>query len=172
MKRLIIIGCGGAGKTTLAKKLHQILLLPLIHLDYHYWQSGWREPTKAQWESIVQNLIAGECWIMDGNYGGTLDLRAAKADTIIFLDFNRFRCLWGIFRRWYRFRGRTRPDLPDGCPERISWQFVHYIWNYRRTRKPRITMLLKQYEQNDTKIHVFQKPKEINSWLTNLEKKC
>lgn len=172
MKRLLIIGCGGAGKTTLAIELSQLLQLPLIHLDYHYWQSGWQEPGPQEWEATVQELISRENWIMDGNYGGTLDLRAAGSDTIIFLDFNRYQCLWGIFRRWLRYRGRNRPDLPQGCPERISWEFVHYIWNYRRTRRPRLLALLRGYEQKGTKVHIFQKRKDLRSWIGHLEKNC
>ena len=171
MKRILIIGCGGSGKTTLARKLHQLLHLQLIHLDFHYWQAGWQEPSVEDWQQTVRLLIAGDNWIMDGNYGGTLDMRAARADTIIFLDFNRYRCLWGIFLRRIRYHGRTRPDLPAGCPERLTPEFIRYVWNYRRIRQPRILTLLKEYEQRGIKIHVFNRPGNVQRWLRSLKLK-
>lgn len=101
MERVAIIGPGGAGKSTLARQLGAITGVPVIHLDREHWKPGWVETPAAEWEERVRELAAAERWIIDGNYGGTLDVRLDRADTVVFLDFGRFRCL----------RGRS----PGGC---------------------------------------------------------
>ncbi|MEM6646980.1 MAG: hypothetical protein AAF730_12090 [Bacteroidota bacterium] len=88
MRRVIIIGSGGSGKSTLAKRLGEQLSLPVIHLDAHYWNPGWVETPPDAWAAKVDTLIKGEAWVMDGNYGGTMDARIARADTVIFLSFS------------------------------------------------------------------------------------
>ena len=93
MKRISIVGSGGAGKSTFAHQLADILHLPVIHLDALYWQPGWVATPQDEWRDKQQQLVQQECWIIDGNYTSTLDVRFAVADTIIFLDFPRFRCL-------------------------------------------------------------------------------
>ena len=86
MKRVLIIGSGGAGKSTLARQMGEISGLPVIHLDAEHWRPGWIEPSKDEWAARVDELTRGESWIMDGNYGGTMSQRIAAADTILFLD--------------------------------------------------------------------------------------
>jgi adenylate kinase family enzyme len=134
MHRVLVIGSGGAGKSTLAARLARRSGLPLIHLDACYWRPGWVEPPQDEWAQTVAQLIADEQWIMDGNYGGTLEQRLAAADTVVFLDLPRLLCL----RRRIRYHGRPRPDMPPGCPEQLSWQFLRWIWSYTSTRRPGI----------------------------------
>lgn len=71
MRRVLVIGCGGAGKSTLARQLGEATGLPVIHLDAHYWRPGWVETPKETWRAAVDELIAADAWIMDGNYSGT-----------------------------------------------------------------------------------------------------
>src|SRR5438034_11750677 len=86
LKRILVIGSGGSGKTTFARRLAERTTLPLIHLDALYWRPGW-DPTPAdEWRARVEALANEPAWIMDGNYGGTLDIRLAASDTIVFLD--------------------------------------------------------------------------------------
>jgi adenylate kinase family enzyme len=73
-QKIMIIGCCGAGKSTLTRKLHDKTKLPLVHLDELYWQSGWVEPATREWEQAVIKTSNNEAWIMDGNYGGTMDI--------------------------------------------------------------------------------------------------
>ncbi|MHC0064340.1 hypothetical protein ACWATR_15805 [Nostoc sp. UIC 10890] len=87
MKKILIIGSGGAGKSTLARELGTILGLEVIHLDVWYWNPGWVETPKTKWQSIIQDLTLRESWIMDGNYSGTLDIRLSVADTVFFVKF-------------------------------------------------------------------------------------
>lgn len=142
MRRVIVIGSGGAGKSTFARRLAACTGLPLIHLDALYWKAGWVEPAKEEWAATVERLVAGERWVMDGNYGGTLDRRFAACDTVVFLDLPRTVCLRRVVGRWMKYRGRSRPDIAEGCPEQLSWEFVRWIWGYPATRRPGILQRL------------------------------
>ncbi|MEM7595826.1 MAG: AAA family ATPase, partial [Cyanobacteria bacterium P01_A01_bin.83] len=133
MKRIAIIGSCGAGKSTLARTLGNKLNIPVIHLDTYYWHPGWQETDANQWVEIHQNLVKGDHWIIDGNYGGTIDTRLTKADTIIWLDFNRYLCLWRVFKRYFQYPGKVRPDMAEECPERLNWNFLLYVWNFSST---------------------------------------
>ncbi|MEL6971000.1 MAG: adenylate kinase, partial [Bacteroidota bacterium] len=112
MQRVMIIGCCGAGKSTVARRLHDLTDLPLQHLDQHYWLPNWQEPDKASWQAKVQALSDQPQWIIDGNYGGTLDIRLQRADTVIYLDYATPKCLWRITKRIWRYHGQVRPDMP------------------------------------------------------------
>lgn len=142
MQRVLIIGSGGAGKSWLARRLAEATGLPLVHLDREYWRPGWVEPPKDAWRARVAELIASERWILDGNYGGTLPARMERADTIVFLDVSRWHALLGIARRWWRYRGTPRPDVTDGCPERMTWTFVRWVWRYTERTRPLILEML------------------------------
>jgi adenylate kinase family enzyme len=138
MQRVLVIGSGGAGKSTFATRLAELTGLPLIHLDTRYWKPGWREPPKEEWGRVVGQLIREAQWIIDGNYAGTLEQRLAACDTVIFLDMSGVTCLRRVIWRWVRFRGRARPDMTHGCPERLTWEFVRWIWRYSAESRPHI----------------------------------
>lgn len=132
----MIVGAGGTGKSTLARRIGAITGLPVIHLDAEYWGSGWVPMPEVEWQQRVRDLAARDAWVMDGNYGGTMDERLARADTVVFLDLPRLVATAGILRRWLAHRGRTRPDMTPGCPERMQFEFVRWVWDYNRTRRP------------------------------------
>ncbi|GAB5554065.1 MAG: DNA topology modulation protein [Saprospiraceae bacterium] len=164
MQRVLIIGCGGAGKSTLAKKIAKSTNLPLIHLDQHYWRPNWVEPSSKTWYKQVAGLIKLDAWIMDGNYGGTMDQRIVLADTIIFMDYPTWRCLFRVLKRTIIYWRRSRPDMTEGCPERFSWDFLHYIATYNQTRKPKILAKLSGLEA-DKNIHILQNDQQVNHFL-------
>ena len=168
MKKVIVIGCGGAGKTTFSRQLGAILQLPIIHLDSHFWLPGWEAVPGEQWKKKVQGLIQQPAWIMDGNYGGTLDERISASDTIVFLDIGRFRCLHNVVRRRIKYAGTNRPELAEGNQERLSWSFILWIWTYRRTRRPGILQRLSK-ERVKKQVLIFHTYKEINAFLKKLE---
>lgn len=143
---MLVIGCGGSGKTKLALELAARTRLPLIHLDREYWRAGWAPPSPQEWEAKVQALVAADAWILDGNYGGTLKLRLRRADTVIFMDVPTATCLLGIAGRYLRWRGKERPDLPAGCAESIDLAFVRYVLRYRRTRRRRVLQQLRSFD--------------------------
>ena len=167
MKRIAIIGPGGAGKSTLARQIGAKTSLPIIHLDAHYWHAGWVEPPKDVWEQAVRELTQGESWVMDGNYGGTMELRLAAADTILFLDLPRTICLLRVVGRQIRYRSRTRPDMAPGCPERLTWFFLRYIWNYRRDRRPGVLERMQRHAEGQELVHL-QTPRQVRRFLEAL----
>lgn len=145
MKRVLVIGSGGAGKSTFARRLSERLKLELIHLDQRYWRPGWVESPKTEWEQTVAELVKRDAWVMDGNYSGTLDARLAACDTVIFLDLPRRVCLWRIVKRRALHRGRSRPDMAPGCPEQLSLEFILWVWNYNRRSRPKVLALLEEH---------------------------
>ena len=167
MKKVLLIGPGGSGKSTLAKELGRITEIPVVHLDAIYWKPGWVETGKEEWESIVEGLIAKDSWIMDGNYGGTLDTRLAAADTIIFFDFPPFLCIWRAFKRRIKFHNRSRSDMTEGCNERIDWAFLKWIYNYRRDRKPGIMQKLHATKPGKT-IIILSTTRSVSNLIESL----
>jgi adenylate kinase family enzyme len=168
VKRVLVIGAGGSGKSTLARKLGERLRLPVVHLDAHYWNPGWVETPPSEWEERVQRLTAGREWVMDGNYGGTLDIRLAAADTVIFLDLSRVLCLWRIVTRAARYWGRTRPDLAPNCPERLGWEFVVWVWTYPDRRRPGVLKRLRELDR--TRVIILSSQREVNRFVADLER--
>lgn len=166
-RKIAVIGCCGSGKSTLAAKLGALLEIPAVHLDAFYWHPGWVETPKAEWKKTVQTLVRGHTWIIDGNYSRTLDLRLREADTVIFLDFPRILCLWRVFKRWLQYRGRSRPDMADGCPERLSWDFIQWIWQFRQ-RRPQILQSLNQYAEG-RQIFVLHRPSQVQNFLEDIQ---
>ena len=145
MRRLLVIGCSGAGKSTLARQLAPRLGLPLVHLDRFYWSPGWVEPMQEKWQRIVEGLVAEPAWVMDGNYSATFDLRMPRADTVIWLDYPRTRCMWRVVLRAVKGYGGNRPDLPDGCPEQFDLEFWRFVWDFPKKSRPRIVEGLKTF---------------------------
>src|SRR5690242_2688376 len=127
VRRILIIGSSGAGKSTLGRLLAGRLGLPLLSLDALHWRPGWTEPPEAEWRAIVAAAVAGEAWIVEGNYAGTLGLRLPRADTVIWLDYPRHVCLYRVLKRILLWRGRVRPDMAPGCPEKLDGAFLRYV---------------------------------------------
>ena len=128
-----------------------------------YWKPGWFETPKDEWTQIVENLLAGERWVMDGNYGGTLEQRLASCDTVVFLDLPRSVCLWRAAVRRVRFRRKSRPDMREGCPERLTWDFVRWIWEYPLERRPKILQRLSALDARRQVVVFGQQPKSRDS---------
>jgi adenylate kinase family enzyme len=148
MRKVLVIGSGGAGKSTFALRLGEALGLPVVHLDSCYWQPGWVEPPKDAWLKTVEGLLGREAWVMDGNYSGTLPVRLAACDAVIFLDLPRPVCLWRIVKRSFMYRRRSRPDMAEGCPETLSMEFVRWVWGYPKRSRPKVIRLLEEHAKS------------------------
>jgi adenylate kinase family enzyme len=127
MKRVLVIGSGGSGKSTFARRLGELLNIQVKHLDSFYWRPGWQETPKEEWLAKVKELRIQHC------------------DTIVFLDLPRLLCVWRIAKRRLLYRGRSRPDMGAGCPEKLDWEFVSWVWGYSRRSRPKIVKLLQEH---------------------------
>jgi adenylate kinase family enzyme len=145
MQRILIIGTPGAGKSTLAITLGRLLNLPVRHLDRYFWKPGWIQTERQMWREWVEKLVSEKSWIIDGTYRSTFDIRFPRADTIIFLDYDVPLCLWRVLKRVVKNHGSRRPDMAEGCPERLDIEFIKFIIKFRADVRPAILENLQKY---------------------------
>lgn len=150
MERIVIIGCGGAGKSTLARQLGEKLDLPVVHLDSIFWLPGWVEMEKEEFDRRLQEELAKDRWIIDGNFNRTMPQRIARCDTVIYLDFSRWACLMGVLKRIVTTYGTVRPDMGAGCPERIDLEFLKWVWNFNKNKRQGYYKMLNEAEGKET----------------------
>lgn len=152
MERILIIGCGGAGKSTLARQLGEKLDIPVVHLDKIFWKPGWVERGDEEFDELLDRELEKPKWIMDGNFNRTMPKRLEKCDTIIYLDFSRFACLRGVFKRVLTTYGKVCPDMGEGCPERFDFDFdfLKWIWNFNKKKRQSYYRLLNEAEGIET----------------------
>ncbi len=164
MKRIIIIGCGGAGKSTLSRQLAEELELPLYHLDVMFWKPGWVESDRAEFFEKQKTLVAKDEWVIEGNYNNSIPIRAERADTIIYLDMPVPVCFVGALKR--SFSKKARPDRADGCEEKLDLKFFWWIMTFRKHTAPRIEKYLEEYK--DKNIIVLKSRKAVKDFLKNI----
>ncbi len=165
-KRIMVVGSPGSGKSTFSRKLADITGLPLIHLDKEFWNDGWIETPREEWVKKQKTLITGNEWIVDGNYGGTLDLRLEKADTVICFKLSKAVCLLSYFKRVITNINKVRPDMPEGCLEKFDFEFMKYIWNFpKKSGQVNISTLQKN---KDKQIIVFKNRRVANRYVKDL----
>lgn len=167
MRRVLVLGCPGTGKSTLARSLGEALSLPVVHLDKLWWKSGWVNRTEGEFDALLDAVLLGEEWVIDGNYLRTLPRRLERCDAVVLLDYPRRVCLLRALRRILTWRGRTRPDMAADCPERLDGEFVRWIWEFHRTQRPQVLELLDGWTGEK---HVFRSPKDCTRFLAKLER--
>jgi adenylate kinase family enzyme len=152
VQRVAIVGSGGAGKSTFARALGQVTGIPVIHLDENYWNPGWTETPRDEFADIQGALVAQERWIIDGHYAHTLDLRFARADTVIVLAPPRRVCIYRVVKRvmlnWHR-------DIQaPGCPEHLDLSFLQWLWDFPHTGRPTLAAALRRHEDHLEVVHL------------------
>ncbi|MCE5342171.1 MAG: topology modulation protein [Eubacteriales bacterium] len=165
MERVLIVGCGGSGKSTLARELGSMLSLPIIHLDRLFWQEGWHNVTNDVFDARLAEVLAQPRWIIDGNYDRTLPLRISRCDTVIALNYSRAVCLRSVAKRVLLSHGRTRPDMAGGCPERVDWAFLQWIWAFNREKRPQLLAMLSEAARNGVTVLTFNHRRECRKWV-------
>jgi len=152
MRRVVILGRGGAGKSTLAVRLGAVLALPVIELDEHFWTPTLTPTPKDPWAQIQRQLTSSEQWIMDGDLGpyDVLDVRLQAADTVIVLDFPLWRCAWRALRR-------SRENLA----------FWRWLLAYRRRSLPTVMAAIAK-NTDHTDLHVLRSPRAVEQLLTKV----
>ena len=144
MKRAIIIGCPGSGKSRLAGELHKKTGIPLYHLDMMYWNADRTTVEKSVFRERLSAVLAEDEWIIDGNYRSTMELRMEVCDTVIFLDYPTETCLEGVRER----RGRSRSDMPWTETEEDA-EFIGFIRSYNSEQRPKVLELLNKYSRKN-----------------------
>ena len=162
MQRVLIIGPCGAGKSTLATALARKLALPVYHMDQLNWRPGWVESSKDEIRESLKNIVATDRWLIDGTYGGTLDERLVRAETVVYLDYPIRLCVARLLRRIWTYRGRSRPDMTEGCPERFDLEFLIYLMRWNSGPRPRMEAKLRGHEH---KIIRLRSPDELQRWM-------
>ncbi len=161
MKKVIVIGCPGSGKSTFARELHRRTGLPLYHLDMMYWNPDRTTVPKEEFRHrLSEVLMLGE-WIIDGNYGSTMEMRLTVCDTVVFLDFPADVCLDGIRQR----KGKPRSDMP-WVETGDDAEFLEFIKNYSTDSRPKVLELLEKYR--DREIRIFRSRDAADAFLSGI----
>jgi hypothetical protein len=149
VRRVVILGPGAAGKSTLARRLGEVLRLPVVELDERFWNVALEPMPADEWRSIQTELAQQPAWIMDGDLGpyDVLEPRLQRADTVIVLDVARWRCLWRSFRR-----SRERLD------------FWRWLWTWRRRSRPRLLAAIAAHADH-AYVEVMRTPADADRWL-------
>lgn len=163
MKKIMVIGCPGSGKSTFCKALHNITGIPLYHLDMMYWNADRTTVEKSVFRERLSNVIENDEWIIDGNYGSTMELRLQACDTVVFLDYPLDVCLEGIRSR----RGKERTDMPwVEAENEVDEEFIEFVKNYNSVSRPTVMELLNKYSYKN--VFIFKNRSEANVFLNQL----
>jgi adenylate kinase family enzyme len=162
--RIAIVGCGGSGKSHLARELGKLLGITPVHLDGVYYDEEWHPLDQEQFAAWQRDLVSAPRWIADGNYASTLPIRLGRADTVVFLDFPARTCLLGIAGR--RLRHGRGQHHAIGVYDRITWNFVRYIIEYRRHMAPRVRQLIAAHATH-AEVTVLRSRRAVRRYLAD-----
>ncbi len=165
--KIAIIGYSGSGKSTLGTKLAQFYGIPICYLDALFHLPNWQERDSESFDQSIRDWMMGkEDWVIDGSYLSHVPERFGMADLVIYLNFNRWFCLKNVIKRYFKYRGTTRPDMAVGCHEKIDFTFIKWVfWKSRtRKRKKRLKTIVCQ-SQNGVE---FKNRKALTKYLQKL----
>jgi adenylate kinase family enzyme len=163
VKRVVVLGSSGAGKSTFADALARCTGLPVVHLDELYWKPGWVETPTDEWRAVQETAVADDEWIVDGNYSATIDVRLPRADTVILLDLGRVRCVARVVWRTVRHHGRSRTAA--GCPDRFDGDFLrHFVWTYPTRSRPRVLAAVEEHRDHVAFVRLTS-PRAVQTYL-------
>lgn len=159
--KILVMGSCGAGKSTFARRLHEITGLPLVHLDLVWWKPDATNISREEFYRRLEEIVSGDRWIIDGDYRRTYELRVRACDTVIFLDYDAETCIRGLSQRV----GQKRPDIP-WVEQSLDPELVELARRYKTDSRPRLLALLARYPEKQTVI--FHTREEADAWLESL----
>jgi adenylate kinase family enzyme len=167
-RRVLVIGCSGSGKSTLSRALAARLGLRHVSMDREiFWLPGWQERPRDEALARLASVLAEENWIIDGTSPGTLHMRLPRTHLVIWMRPSRWTSLRGSFGRLRTYWGRTRPDMADNCPEKMDFEFLHYIWTFERLATPKILRELAAHGQG-VPLLILRSREEANRLVASL----
>ena len=167
MERVMIIGCGGSGKSTLARELGKKTGLPVVHLDHIWWAPGnWQHLEREEFDRLLLTEMEKPRWILDGNFNRTMELRLEKCDTVFYLDYSRWVCLFSWLKRVVSNWGKARADMAPGCAEWFDPEMAMWIWNFNKQNRKRYHDLLTQ--QTGKTVYILKKRRQLKQFLNSL----
>jgi adenylate kinase family enzyme len=164
INKVSIIGISGTGKTHFAKKLSDFLKIPITHYDEFVWGKGWKEVDEKIVEKKLLEIIKKERWILEGFIHPASKARLENSDTVIYLDYSGFQAMLGGLQRWWRHRGKTRPEMADGCIEKLEWDYLKVMW--KRSERPEIEEAIKGFEDKITRLKTRKEASDFIAKLT------
>ena len=170
VERMMVIGCPGSGKSTLSRLMAKKTGFPLVHLDQLFWNSGWQEKSREEFDSILTEELQKDRWIIDGNYSRTISMRLERADTVVFMDYPSVVCAYRVLKRVITRYGESRSDMGENCPERFDMSFLKYVWHFRKTERPKLISRLSEAEGKH--IIDIKNEKDRKAFLKKLEDKA
>ncbi|MBZ5200928.1 topology modulation protein [Planomicrobium chinense] len=168
MKKVMVTGVSaGAGKSTFAAELGKKLDIPVYHLDSIYWKAGWIEADPEEFRAAQEKITAGDRWIIEGNYTASFDIRMKEADTFIYLEVPLSVCLYRVLKRWLTNLGKTRPDMAEGCPEKMEWAFLKFIITTYKARKGKMRAYMQEFLEADlaNQVIFLNNQKQIDGFI-------
>lgn len=159
--KIMITGCCGSGKSTLSRKLADRTGLPLYHLDLVWWRPDETHIPREEFDRKLEAILAGDRWIVEGDYSRTYEPRLQACDTLIFLDYDEETCMTGLRQRV----GQKRSDIP-WVEQRLDQELVDMVYSYRQDKRPRLLALLEQYPEK--RVFTFRSRAEADAWLEAL----
>lgn len=167
MERVMIIGCGGAGKSTLARALGEKTGLPVVHLDQIWWAPGnWQHIEKEEFDARLLEEMKKPQWILDGNFNRTIEMRLKECDTVIYLDFSRTFCLFSWLKRVITNWGHARADMAPGCKEWFDPEMAIWIWNFNKKNRENYYRLIN--EAKDVETIVLKNRRMVKRFLNSI----
>ena len=171
MKRVMIVGGPGSGKSMLATALGAKTGLPVHHMDKIHYRPGWIERPREEKDRLTHDVHMRDSWIFEGGHSNTYAERVARADTFIWLDVPVGLRMFRVLRRSVRYYGRSRPDLPDGCPERFNWQtveFLQFIWRTRHSARNKLVRIHEKPPEH-LRVHRLTSLAEVEDFLSSVD---
>ncbi|NUQ96666.1 MAG: topology modulation protein [Streptomyces sp.] len=162
MMKVAIVGCGGSGKSYLARELGKLLDAPVTHLDAAFYDDDWNALPMDKFAELQRELVAEPRWVIDGNYNSTLQIRLESCDTVVLMDVSTISALYGIFSRQLRHGAGHKGN---GVHNRIHWGVIKYVATYRRKMRPRVMAKIDEFASSRSDVVLLTNRQQTRRWL-------